>query len=204
MANILKRSAGSVASRPLLFLFFLPVLALLGGCSAPSLPSVGEDRREAEVNGIIEEANNAIAEHDRRFMEARETYEEALRSIERGGDAEKEAERIAQARETLGEARASLQEARDALGRIERLDVDPEVKRYARLLSEATRIRSEAEAREMEYYKVLEGDPILRDDREEALRALDEAREGYRRADRAFDRVERFAADNPDLFRSRG
>jgi tetratricopeptide (TPR) repeat protein len=182
-------------------MFFALTPLAFSGCAAPELPSVGEERPEGEANEVVERANESIAEHDRLFLEARDLYEQSLRAIEEGeGDPEREAERIGRARETMGEARARLEESREALGRVEDLDVAPELKEYARRLSEAAAVRSEAEAREMEYYEILEEDPILRENRDRALDALEEARRGYEEADRAFDRAEAVARENPDLF----
>jgi len=192
-----------VASGPLPWVFLVALTLALSvtGCAAPSLPSIGEERPAGEANEAIERANEAIDEHDRLFLEARDLYEGALREIEDGrGDPEREAGRIGQARETMGEARSQLEEARESLRRIQDLDVEPELKEYARRLSEAAALRSEAEAREMEYYEILEGDPILRENRERALDALEEARRGYREADRAFEQAEAVVRENPDLF----
>jgi hypothetical protein len=217
MKHILKRSALSVASVLSQAFLLPPVLVLLmvalGGCAGTSLPSIGGDRSgeeesAGEANEVVDAANAAISEHDRLFEEARGLYGQSLRAIEDEGtterEARREAERLGRARETMGEARAQLVEAQEALGRVEGLDVAPELKEYARRLSEAAKTRSEAEAREMEYYRILERDPFLREDRRRALNTLDEAREGYSEADRAFDRAEQLASDNPDLFRGGG
>lgn len=171
----------------------LSLILTAGGCSGVS----GGPREKAD--GAISEANETIAEHDRLFGEARETYTGAREAIEDGQDPEEQARRIAQARETLAEARTSLQEAREPLLEVQGLDVEPEIKEYAGLVKEAIDAQLAAEAREMEFYEILEGDPILRDDRERALGVLSEVEESYEKAEASYARSREIADANPEL-----
>ncbi len=81
------------------------------------------------------------------------------------------------------------------------LEVEGEIKEYAGTLSEAMGAQLEAEAREAEFYEVLEGDPILAEDRQRALDILEEAGAGYGRAEDAYGRAQEIADSNPDLLR---
>ena len=168
-------------------------LLLVAGCSGAS----GGPRERA--NDAIVEANETIAEHDRLFGESRETYESAREAIEDGEDPEEQAERVAEARETLAEARTSLEEAREPLLEVRDLDVEPEVKEYAGLVAEAMDAQLEAEAGEIEFYKILEADPILERDRERALDTLSEVGESYERAEASYTRSKEIADANPEL-----
>ena len=60
---------------------------------------------------------------------------------------------------------------------MEDLDVDPAVKEYASLLSEAMEDQLDAEAKEIEFYGILEQDPALENNREKALDLLSEVGE---------------------------
>ena len=168
-------------------------LVLAAGCSGVS----GGPRERAD--DAISEASETIAEHDRLFGEARETYGAAREAIEDGQDPEEQARRIAEARETLAEARTSLEEAREPLLEVRDLDVEPEIKEYAGLVAEAIDAQIAAEAREMEFYEILEGDPILREDRERALGVLSEVEESYERAEASYARSREIADANPEL-----
>lgn len=166
---------------------------LLTSCSGVS----GGPRERA--NDAIASANETIAEHDRLFAESRETYEGAREAIEDGEDPEEQAGRVAEARETLSEARTSLEEAREPLQEVRDLDVEPEIKEYADLVVEAMDAQLGAEAREMEFYEILEGDPILRDERDRALDVLSEVEDGYNRAEASYARSREVADANPEL-----
>ena len=168
-------------------------LLLLAGCSGVS----GGPREQA--NDAITEANETIAEHDRLFGEARETYRGAREAIENGEDPGEQAERVAQARETLTEARASLEEAREPLLEVRDLDVEPEIKEYASLVAQAMDAQLEAEAGEIEFYEILEADPILENDRERALDTLAEVEDSYESAEAAYARSREIADANPEL-----
>ena len=91
---------------------------------------------------------------------------------------------ITEAKNTLEEARQHLQDARESLETVDGLDVDPSVKEYASLLSEAMDDQLAAEAKEMEFYGILEEDPALENNREEgpgpALRSRRRLPEGRR------------------------
>lgn len=168
-------------------------LLLAAGCSGLS----GGPREQA--GEAISQANETIAEHDELFREARETYEGARQAIEDGEDPEEQAERIAEARETLAEARTNLEEAREPLAEVQDLDVEPEIKEYAGLVTEALDAQLAAEAGEIEFYEILEADPILEEDRERALDTLQEVGESYDRAEEAYARSREIADANPDL-----
>lgn len=168
-------------------------LLLVAGCS-----SVASDPRE-RADDAIAKANETIVEHDRLFGESRDTYESAREAIEDGKDPEEEAKRVAEARKTLAEARMSLKEAREPLLEVKNLEVEPEIKEYAGLVTEAMDAQLGAEAREMEFYKILESDPILRDDREKALGVLSEVEDGYGKAEASYARSKKVADANPEL-----
>ena len=168
-------------------------LLLLGGCSGLS----GDPRQQA--NNAIDKANETIAEHDRLFGEARDSYEGAREAIENGEDPEAQARRVAEARETLSEARTSLEEAREPLQEVRGLDVEPKIKEYAGLVTEAMDAQLEAEAGEMKFYEILENDPILENDRERALDTLAEVGRSYERAEASYARSREIADANPEL-----
>ena len=79
------------------------------------------------------------------------------------------------------------------------LDVDPSVKEYARLLSEAMDAQLAAEAKEIEFYGILEEDPALQNNREEALDLLSEVGEGYQKAEMIYDEAQNLANAHPKL-----
>ncbi len=168
-------------------------MLLPAGCSGVS----GDPREQA--NDAIAEANETISEHDRLFGEARKTYESAREAIEDGEDPEEQARRVARARETLAEARAKLEDAREPMLEVRDLDVEPEIKEYAGLVTEAMDAQLEAEAGEMEFYEILEADPILERDRERALDTLSEVGESYDRAEASYTRSREIADANPEL-----
>lgn len=168
-------------------------LLLPAGCSGAS----GSPREQA--NDAIAEANETISEHDRLFGKARETYEGARRAIEDGEDPEEQAQRVAGARETLAEARSSLEDAREPLLEVRGLDVEPEIKEYAAIVAEAMDAQLVAEAGEIEFYEILEKDPILERDRERALDTLSGVGESYDRAEASYARSREIADANPEL-----
>ena len=173
--------------------------ALLYGCSGV----FGEDPSE-RANRAIEQANGSISEHNRLFEEARSTYTDVKRSIEEGDDPSQEKERITEAKETLQRARGELEDARGSLERVDGLDVDPAVKEYANLLSDAMKAQLAAEAKEIEFYGILEEDPALENNREEALDLLEEVGAGYREAEEAYERAQELADRHPDLIETAG
>ncbi|MEW6636335.1 MAG: hypothetical protein AB1425_05915 [Actinomycetota bacterium] len=174
----------------------LPLLiVLLGGCGNPL-----EDSRE-QANEAIEAANASIAEHNRHFERARDTYAEVKERIEKGGDPSNQKERIAEARRNLQQARNSLRDARESLAEVQQLDVEEDIKRYARLLSEAMDAQLAAEQKEIRFYEILQDDPALEDRREEALDLLAEVGEGYESAEEAYGEARKLADSNPDLIK---
>ncbi|MGH3146507.1 MAG: hypothetical protein ACRDTR_11970, partial [Rubrobacter sp.] len=154
-----------------------------------------------EADSVLQATSEAIAEHDRLYGEARGSYDQAREALDAGEDPEGQVERIRGARETLLEARGRLEEARNNLSEVQDLEVAQEVKDYANLLSDAMGTQLEAEAREAEFYEVLEGDPILEGDREGALEILSQAGDGYERAEEEYARARELAEANPDLLR---
>ena len=177
-------------------------LALLAGCSGVS----GDPYQQA--NGYVAEANEAINEHNALFEEARGTYEEAKEAMEEAGesgseDASEETdaqlEEITQARETMQEARDTLEEAREPLSEVQDLDVEDEITRYATLLSEGVDAQITAENREIGFYELLEQDPTLADNREEAEEILTEVADGYEEAENSYARAQELANANPEL-----
>ena len=168
--------------------------AFLGGCSG----FLGEDPRE-RANEAIADANESIAEHNRLFEQARNTYADVKEQIEAGEDPSGERDRITEAKNTLEEARSNLDDARDSLGAVHDLDVDRDIKRYASLLTEAMDAQLAAEAKEIEFYDLLEEDPALENNRERALDLLSEIGAGYEKAERAYGEAQDLADSNPNV-----
>ncbi|HEX5699045.1 MAG TPA: hypothetical protein VFX77_00235 [Rubrobacter sp.] len=167
---------------------------VLAGCSGV----FGEDPRE-QADQAISEANQSISEHNQLFDDARSTYADVKQKIESGDDPSKEKDNIAEARDTLEQARQDLQDARESLETVANLDVDSSVKEYASLLSEAMDAQLAAEAKEIEFYGILEEDPTLQNNREEALALLSEVGEGYQKAEQTYDEAQNLANANPEL-----
>jgi hypothetical protein len=167
---------------------------VLAACSAV----FGESPRE-KADQAISNANESISEHNALFDDARSTYADVKQKIEAGDDPSKEKDNIAEAKNTLEKARAHLQDARDSLGTIADLDVDPSVKEYARLLSDAMDAQLAAEAKEIEFYGILEEDPTLQNNREKALDLLSEVGNGYQKAENLYDKAQNLANEHPKL-----
>jgi outer membrane murein-binding lipoprotein Lpp len=167
---------------------------VLAGCSAV----FGESPRE-KADQAISNANESISEHNELFDDARSTYADVKQKIESGDDPSKEKDNIAEAKNTLERARKDLQDARESLGTIADLDVDPSVKEYARLLSEAMDAQLAAEAKEIEFYGILEEDPTLQNNREKALDLLSEVGEGYQKAEKLYQKAQNLANAHPKL-----
>jgi predicted small secreted protein len=167
---------------------------VLAGCSAV----FGEDPRE-QADKAISNANESISEHNVLFDDARSTYANVKQKIESGDDPSKEKDNIAEAKNTLEKARKYLQDARESLGTVADLDVDPSVKEYASLLSEAMDAQLAAEAKEIEFYGILEEDPALQNNREQALDLLSEVGEGYQKAEKTYDEAQNLANAHPKL-----
>jgi len=176
------------------FVVILLSALLLAGCSAV----FGESPRE-QADQAISQANESISKHNVLFDEARSTYADVKQKIESGDDPSKEKDNIAEAKNTLENARTHLQDARESLGTVAELDVDPSVKEYAGLLSEAMDAQLAAEAKEIEFYGILEEDPALQNNREEALDLLSAVGEGYQKAEKLYDKAQNVANANPKL-----
>jgi hypothetical protein len=166
---------------------------LLGGCAG-----IFETPRE-QANDAIAEANKSIAEHNDLFEKARNIYADAKQKIESGEDPSQEKGHITEAKNTLQVARGNLVDARDSLGTVQDLDVDQTVKNYAGLLSQAMDAQLAAEAKEIEFYGILEEDPALQNNREEALDLLSEVGEGYQKAEKTYDEAQNLANAHPKL-----
>jgi tetratricopeptide (TPR) repeat protein len=167
-------------------------LFVFAGCSGV----FGEDPRE-QADAAISRANKSISEHNELFDEARSTYAEVKQKIESGDDPSKEKDSITEAKNTLQKARKDLQKARESLETVADLDVDPSVKEYAGLLSEAMDAQLAAEAKEIEFYGILEEDPALQDNRQKALDLLSEVGDGYKEAEKTYDEAQEVADDHP-------
>lgn len=182
---------------PVLTVVITLSLALLAGCSG-----IGDPYEQA--NEHVADANEAIEEHNQLFEEARGTYEEAKESVEAGdtnsGEATaQEVERLAQAREDMQEARDTLGEAREQLSEVQDLEVEAEIQEYANLLSEAIDAQLAGEGGEIGFYELLERDPTLADNREQAEETLTEIGDRYEEAENAYDRARELADANPEL-----
>lgn len=187
--------------------FFVVIVlstVLLAGCSA-----FGPDPQE-QANERISDANRQIDEHNELFTEARNTYQRIKDRIEAGGGetqgegepestVEQERERIAEVSSTMEEARTNLQEAREAVDRVQELEVSQPVREYAGLLSEAMDAQLAAEAQEIEFYGLLQEDPLLEERRDRAQELLSEAGDNYQRAEDAYGRAQELANNNPDV-----
>ena len=170
--------------------------------SLPLFTACSSDPRE-QANDSVVEANEAIEEHNQLFAEVRSTYAEAKEAVETGDEPSVEAERFTETRETMEEARARLSEARQLLAEVRNLDVEAELRDYVGLLSEALDTHIAAEDREIDFYQILEEDPSLEDDREQALDILDQVDDFYQRASADYRQAQEFADENPELIRER-
>jgi len=177
-----------------MFVVILLSSLLAYGCSG----GFGEDPGE-QADQAIRDANESISEHNRLFDEARSTYTDVKRQIESGEDPSQEKDRITEAKNTLEQARRELKDARESLRTVEDLDVDPTVKEYADLLSGAMEDQLAAEAKEIQFYGILEEDPALENNRERALDLLSEVGAGYREAEESYAKAQDLADSNPDL-----
>ncbi|HEX6709350.1 MAG TPA: hypothetical protein VF068_03390 [Rubrobacter sp.] len=176
------------------FVVILLSMLVLAGCSG----ILGEDPRQ-QADKAISDANKSISEHNKLFDKARSTYADVKQKIEAGDDPSKEKDRITEAKNTLEKARNDLQDARGSLGTVKDLDVDPAIKKYASLLSEAMDEQLAAEAKEIEFYGILEQDPALENDREKALDLLSEVGKGYQKAEKTYGEAQEVANSHPKL-----
>lgn len=181
-------------NRPAPFVVILLSTILLTGCSGLFGESPGE-----QADAAIVEANAAISDHNRSFGEARDTYADVKSEIEAGNDPLAQQDRITEARDAMQQARSRLQEANASLGEVNDLDVDPQVKRYASTLSDAMEAQISAEDREIEFYTLLQDDPALENNRQEALDLLEQVGNDYERAEQAYAQARQLADENPDL-----
>jgi len=171
----------------------LAVFAIVG-CSG----IFGDSPRE-QADEAISNANESISEHNESFDDARSTYADVKQKIEAGDDPSKEKDDITEAKNDLEEARTHLQDARESLEAVEDLDVDPAVKEYAGLLSDAMQDQLDAEAKEIEFYGILEADPVLENNRDEALDLLSEVGDGYQEAEQTYGEAQDVADAHPKL-----
>jgi hypothetical protein len=169
---------------------------LLGGCAG-----IFDTPRE-QANQAITEANQSIAEHNELFEKARNIYADVKEKIESGDDPSQERERITEAKNTLEVARGNLDDAKDSLAGVQDLDVDRTIKEYAELLSQAMDAQLAAEAKEIEFYDLLEEDPALQNNREKALDLLSEIGAGYEKAEKAYQEAQDLADSNPNVIES--
>jgi DNA repair exonuclease SbcCD ATPase subunit len=183
-----------ILNRPAPIVVILLSVILLSGCSG----IFGNSPRE-QADEAISNANESISEHNKLFDQARSTYSDVKEKIESGDDPSKEKDDITAAKNNLQEARTHLQDAQESLKTVEDLDVDPAVKKYANLLSEAMQDQLDAEAKEIEFYGILEQDPALENNREEALDLLSEVGEGYQKAEKTYSEAQDLADAHPKL-----
>jgi vacuolar-type H+-ATPase subunit I/STV1 len=164
---------------------------VLAGC-------FGNTPRE-QADEAISNANRSISEHNKLFDKARSTYADVKKKIEAGDNPSKEKDNITEAKNNLEEARKYLQDAKESLETVDDLDVDPAVKEYASLLSEAMQDQLDAEAKEIEFYGILEEDPALENHREKALDLLSEVGKGYQKAEKTYGKAQELADAHPKL-----
>ena len=181
-------------NRPAPVVVILLSALVLAGCSAV----FGESPRE-QADKAISNANESISKHNVLFDDARSTYADVKQKIESGDDPSKEKDNIAEAKNSLERARKDLQDAKESLGTIADLDIDPSVKEYAGLLSDAMDAQLAAEAKEIEFYGILEEDPTLQNNREKALDLLSEVGQGYQKAENLYQKAQNLANSHPKL-----
>ena len=158
---------------------------LLAGCYGV-FGTTPRERADAAINS----ANQSISEHNKLFDQARATYTAVKQKIE---------DNITEAKNDLEKARTHLQDAKASLDTVDDLDVDPTVKEYAGLLSEAMQDQLDAEAKEIEFYGILEKDPALEHDRGKALELLSEVGKGYQKAEKTYGEAQNLADSHPKL-----
>jgi CHASE3 domain sensor protein len=184
-------------NRCALFVVFALSVLLLGGCAG-----IFQTPRE-QANEAIADANESIATHNDLFEQARDTYTGVKARIESGDDpSAEERQSITEAKTTLEEARANLDDARESVGTVQNLDVDPKIKDYASLLSKAMDDQLAAEAKEIQFYDLLEEDPALENNRERATDLLSEIGAGYQEAEKTYSEAQELANSNPKLIES--
>jgi len=183
-----------ILNRPAPIVVIVLSVILLSGCSG----IFGQSPRE-QADEAISNANSSISEHNKLFDQARSTYSDVKEKIDSGDDPSKEKVDITTAKNNLQEARTHLQDAKGSLETVDDLDVDPAVKEYASLLSKAMQDQLDAEAKEIEFYGILEQDPALENNREEALDLLSEVGDGYQKAEKTYTKAQDLADEHPKL-----
>jgi DNA repair exonuclease SbcCD ATPase subunit len=183
-----------ILNRPAPIVVIVLSVILLSGCSG----IFGQSPRE-QADEAISNANESISEHNKLFDQARSTYSDVKENIEAGDDPSKEMDNITSAKNDLQEARTHLQDAKGSLETVDDLDVDPAVKEYAVLLSQAMQDQLDAETKEIEFYGILEKDPALENNREEALDLLSEVGDGYQKAEKTYTKAQNLADEHPKL-----
>ena len=191
MRHIINRKASIVV-----IIFSAAIFA--AGCSSIA----GDPKKDA--NDAVSAANRSISNHNELFGEARTTYEDVKKKIESSEDPSKEKGRITEARDQMQEARGHLQDARSSMQEVQDLDVEPAVKNYAETLTTAMNNQLTAEAKEIEFYGILEEDPALEDRRKEALDLLSEVGDGYEKAENSYDEAQKLADSKPKLIQVPG
>lgn len=185
MTNILNRSFLLVV---ISFVAFLPVY----GCSTLENPS-------KKANDAIAEANKSISEHNKLVERAHSEYADVKKSLDSGGNPSKEVKRIGEIKSTFQKARGDLSDARDSLNSVQDMDVNPKVKKYTRLLSSAIDDQLAAESKEIEFYGLLQEDPTLKHNRDQAQKILSQASQGYESAAASYQKAQKLANANPKL-----
>lgn len=190
-----------IINRPTLIVVITLSTFLLGGCSG----FLGDTPQE-QANSDISAANEAVAEHNELFQQTRDTYQDVKQKIEssggEGGDDafQGEKDRISEARSTLEEARGNLEDAQSSLESVQDIDdLNPAVKEYSQTLSEAMAAQIEAETEEIKFYDLLEEDPILENNRDEAQKLLSDAGDSYQQAENSYEKAQGLANSNPDV-----
>jgi len=183
-----------IINRPTPVVVVLLSMFVLSGCSG----LLGDTPRE-QADQAISDANKSISQHNESFDKARATYADVKKKIEAGDDPSKEKDDITGAKSDLQEARGHLKDARESLETVEDLDVEPTVKDYAGLLSDAMQAQLDAEAKEIQFYGILEEDPALENNRDKALDLLSEVGKGYQRAEMTYGEAQNLADAHPKL-----
>lgn len=187
----------SLPGRPVLFGLIAFAFLLFSGCSVMS----GGDPRE-QANADISKANSYIVKHNELFNSARTTYGQAKQAVASGSDPSKEVPNISKAKTDLDEARKNLDKAKAQLAEVQKLEVDPAIKEYATLLTQALDAQLNAEGKEVEFYGLLQSDPTLSKNRDQALKLLGEIGPAYDQARAQYDKAQKFADAHSSLIAS--
>ena len=158
---------------------------------------MSDQHKEAE--NAVTRANEEIAKHNQLFDHARESYGSAREKIEAGEDPDKQKDEITEARKTLQRAHDNLQSASTHMQNMRELDVDPVIKKYGGLLSKMMGAQLSSEAREIEFYGIMEKDPALKENRDRALKILSEAGDDHRQAEKYYADASELAKSHPKI-----